>query len=127
MIWLPLIALAAFYELWIYYLAVMSLKRAKDAGQLSKTGLILGTTVLITGRVLDLICNILLSVILLEWPRELTVTKRLKRHNNATIYEITPDTGIRGRLSVYLGRWRKAVAQWVEPLLDPFDPSGDHI
>ena len=39
----------------------------------------------------------------------MTVTARLKRHN-------ATNTG-----------WRKAVAVWFEPLLDPYDPSGDHI
>jgi hypothetical protein len=50
----------------------------------------------------------LLSVILLELPRETTVTARLKRHNQGT-------------------GWRKTVAGWFEPILDPFDPSGKHI
>jgi hypothetical protein len=50
-----------------------------------------------------------LTLLLLEWPKEMTVTARLKRHNATS-------TG-----------WRKAVAVWFEPLLDPYDPSGDHI
>lgn len=99
----------SFYILWVLYLAVMNLKRVKDADKLSRTALILGTPVLIFGLLIDLICNVLLSVPLLEMPRELTVTARLKRHNKDT------------------SGWRKQVALWFEPILDPFDPSGDHI
>ena len=103
-------ALAGFYVLWILYLAVMNLKRVRDAGKLSKLALALGTPVLFVGYILDAVLNIVvMTVILLELPQELTVSERLKRHNKDT------------------GGWRKAVALWFEPLLDPFDPSGDHI
>jgi predicted transporter len=105
-----LIALSSIYALWIFYLAVMNLKRAKDAGLLSKTAMILGYPVLIVGYVLDCFVNVtVMTVVLMELPRETTVTSRLKRHNKDS----------KG--------WRKAVAVWAEPLLDPFDPSGDHI
>ena len=100
---------ASFYALWVLYLAVMNLKRVRDAGNLPKTALVLGLPVLVFGLLIDLICNVLLSVVLLELPREMTVTARLKRHNRAT------------------GGWRKKVVGWFKPLLDPFDPSGGHI
>lgn len=97
------------YALWVFYLAVMALKRAKDAGLLTKTAEAFGYPVLFVGLVLDFLANVLvMSVLLLELPREGTVTSRLKRHNKGS-------------------GWRKAIAQWAEPLLDPFDPSGDHI
>jgi drug/metabolite transporter (DMT)-like permease len=51
---------------------------------------------------------IMIGYILVELTQELTVSARLERHN-------------RGK------GWRKAVATWFEPLLDPFDPSGNHI
>jgi len=105
-----LIGLGSTYALWIFYLAVMSLKRAKDAGQLSTTAKALGYPVLIVGYLLDCFVNVfVMTVLLLELPQETTVTSRLKRHNKAT------------------SGWRKAVALWAEPLLDPYDPSGDHI
>ena len=105
-----LIGLGATYALWIFYLAVMSLKRAKDAGMLTTTAKALGYPVLIVGYVLDCFVNVtVMTVLLLEIPQETTVTARLKRHNRES-------TG-----------WRKAVAAWAEPLLDPYDPSGDHI
>lgn len=105
-----LIALGSFYLLWILYLAVMNLKRIKDAGLISPLALALGYPVLFVGYLLDVLVNItVLTLVLLEFPKELTVTARLKRHNRTS-------TG-----------WRKSVAVWFEPLLDPFDPSGDHI
>jgi hypothetical protein len=103
------IGFGATYALWVFYLAVMNLKRAKDAGLLSKTAMALGYPVLIFGYLLDCFVNVfVLTLLLLELPRETTVTSRLKRHNKGT-------------------GWRKAVAAWAEPLLDPYDPSGDHI
>lgn len=104
-----ILAFVAFYALWILYLAVMNLSRVKNMGKLTPLTTALGTPVLFTGYILDALVNwILMTVILLELPKEITVTSRLQRHNQST-------------------GWRKKVAQWFEPLLDPFDPSGDHI
>ena len=105
-----LTGLAAVYNLWIFYLAVMGLKRARNAGLLNRTALVLGYPVLITGYLLDAFVNIfVMTLVLLELPEELTVTSRLKRH-------IKESAG-----------WRLDVARWFIPLLDPFDPSGRHI
>ena len=103
------VLVASFYVLWVLYLAVMNLKRVRDAGKLHPHALVLGLPVLVLGLVVDLFCNVLLSIPMLELPREATVTARLKRHNAG------PAT------------WRKTIATWFEPILDPFDPSGDHI
>jgi len=109
-LYIPLIALGSFYLLWVLYLAVMNLKRVKDAGLLSPLALALGYPVFIFGYLLDILINIfVMTFVLLEMPKEFTVTARLKRHKNQS-------TG-----------WRLSVAKWFEPLLDPFDPSGDHI
>lgn len=101
------------YNLWVYYLAVMNLKRVRDTEGLSPQAKWLGMGVLFEGYLKDVVLNVLLSVPLLEFPRELTVSARLKRLNVES--------------STKLGKWRAKVAKWVEPLLDPFDPSGDHI
>jgi hypothetical protein len=88
----------------------MNLKRVKDAGLLHRKALILGTPVLILGLLVDALVNwFVMTLVLLEMPKESTVTARLKRHNRDS------------------GGWRKAVVLWMEPLLDPFDPSGDHV
>lgn len=106
----PVLAVLLLWALWLFFLAVMSLKRAKDAGLLTTTAKVFGYPVLFAGLLLDFLANtFVLTVLLCELPREGTVTSRLKRHNRTS-------TG-----------WRKAVAAWAEPLLDPFDPSGDHI
>jgi hypothetical protein len=105
-----LTGLAVTYALWIFYLAVMTLKRARVAGQLSPLAFALGVPVLKVGLVLDVLVNVLvMTVVLVEPPREWLVTTRLKRHNR-------------------VGRgWRYKFANWCEQFLDPFDPSGDHI
>lgn len=105
-----LIALGSTYALWVLFLAVMSLRRAKLAGQLTTTAKVFGYPVLFVGLALDLFVNVfVMTIVLAELPQEMTVTARLKRHNKTS-------TG-----------WRKAVAVWFEPLLDPFDPDFDHV
>ena len=102
--------LGGMYSLWVFYLAVMNLARAKRNGLLNKTAIVLGTPVLIIGYLLDFLMNItVMTVVLLELPQETTVTARLKRHHKES-------TG-----------WRLAIVKWFEPILDPYDPSGDHI
>jgi hypothetical protein len=105
-----LFALGLTYATWVFYLAVMNLAKAKKAGLLSRTALRLGTPVLIVGYLLDFLLNVLvMTLVLLELPQETTVTARLKRHH------------------VESAGWRLAVVLWFEPLLDPYDPDGDHI
>lgn len=102
--------LGGMYSLWVFYLAVMNLARAKRNGLLNKTALVLGTPLLVVGYLVDFMMNVtVMTVVLLEWPQETTVTARLKRHNKES-------TG-----------WRLSIVKWFEPILDPYDPSGDHI
>lgn len=137
MIWL--IAYLAYvplslFLLWVFFLAVMNLGRVRaldredrnhaaadptfTAPPLRMTPFVasLGTGVLIIGYLLDCLVNIsVLTVLLFEFPHELTVTARLKRHNEETFkwYETMP--------------WNKALVRWFEPLLNPYDPKGKHI
>ena len=105
-----LFAVLSTYALWVFYIAVMGLKRVRDAGQLSKWATRFGYPVLFIGIVLDVIVNwFVVTLLLLEFPKELLVTSRFKRHNRES----------KG--------WRLAVVKFFEPLLDPFDPSGNHI
>lgn len=99
------------HTLWVLYLAVMCLKRARDVGTLTRVAYILGLPILGIGLLLDFIANtIVLTVLLLELPREWLVTARLSRH-------IHNDSG-----------WRKKVALWIGVhFLDPYDPSGKHL
>lgn len=109
-LWFVGMSFVGFYTLWLFYLAVMNLKRVKEMGLLTKTALTFGTPILFAGLFIDFLVNtFVMTVLMLELPTEMTVTARLKRHNRES------------------SGWRKSIAMWFEPLLDPFDPSGDHI
>lgn len=108
-------ALGLTYFLWVLYLAVMNLKRVKDTVGLPPEANALGSPLLVLGLIVDLLVNVLvMTPLLLELPREWLVTARLKRHNKSAGTSL-------------LARWRRWVAHRFEPILDPFDPSGDHI
>lgn len=100
------------YVLWVFYLAVMNLKRARDAGTLTRNALYLGYPVLLIGYGIDVLVNLTVCTILfLEIPKEWTVTGRLKRH----LYHSEP------------GSWREVIAAWFcANLLNSFDPDGRH-
>ena len=104
------LSLAVTYGLYVFYAAVMNIKRVRDMGKLTTMGKVLAYPTLVIGLVLDLLVNwFVMTVILVEIPRELTVTSRLKRHHKES-------TG-----------YRLAVVKFFEPVLDPLDPSGDHV
>ena len=107
---LPAYTFLLFYVMWILFLAVMNLKRAKDAGNLSPVAHALGLPLLLFGLTLDWVANLtILSLLLFELPREWTVSERLSRH-------IHDPSG-----------WRQKIAKWVcGVFLDSFDPSGPH-
>ena len=110
MIYAVLLAFFTTYALWVFYLAVMNLARVKRTVGLSFWAKVLGYPVLFVGYTLDVLVNFFVCTLLfLELPKETTVTARLKRHNR------------------YGSGWRQRLARWFEPLLDPFDPNGDHI
>ena len=97
------------YMLWCDYLGVMALKRQRDNGGLSGPAKLFGSYMLIRGYLLDFLCNVVhASILLREFPRELTVTKRLRRH-------------IEGN-TVHAAQCLKFRAQ----MLDGFDPNGIH-
>lgn len=104
------ILLLSIWYLWIFYLAVMALKRARDNQQLTFASKILGYPVLFIGYILDVFVNIfVMSFIFLEVPKETLVTSRLKRWCCAS------------------PSWRQRLARWLcENLLNQFDPSGKH-
>lgn len=99
---------------WIYFLAVMHLRDAKDAGRLTGFARTLGYVNLIFGLLLDVAVNLLpMTFILLELPRpfdrEWLTTARLSRH-------IRDGDG-----------WRRTVALWFcRTLLSTFDSTQRH-
>lgn len=97
------------YQLWVHFVAVMHLKRMRDAGQLTTAQKFIGYPVLAIGLVLDIALQIIITALFLELPRELTVSGRLWRLSN----------GVDG--------WRKRIATHIRVgLLDSADPSGVH-
>lgn len=105
-----LYSLASIYVLWVMYLAVMALKRARDDKTISRTALALGYPLLFAGLALDVLVNVTLgSLLFAELPREGLVTARLTRHIERGI------------------GWRRKLALWItSTLLDAFDPRGIH-
>ena len=105
------VSLVSLYALWVLYVAVMNIQRVQKEGKLTLGSKILAFPVVLVGYTLDVVLNyVLLTVILLELPKEKTISQRLKRHNQ-------------GRGS----KWGAMIARFVEPILDPYDYRGDHI
>lgn len=101
-----LYVLLALWLLDVFFLAVMSLFRARAAGTLSLPAKVLGYPILLVGVLLDLLVNVVvLTVVFVKLPEDWMVTKRLYRY------------------SQYKDGWRKATALWIcSKLLNPFDP-----
>lgn len=99
------------YSLLILYLAVMNLRRAKNAGTLTTTAYVICFPILIVGYVVDFLANMIpFSLLFAEPPMEWLVTDRLSRHIHDE------------------GGWRRTLALWFgDNLLDPFDPTGKHL
>lgn len=99
------------YVLWLFYLAAMNLIRAKETGKLTKASAVFGYPLVAVAGVIDAIVNwTVMTVLLLELPREFLVTARLKRH-----------------IKSEQRTWRFYVARYIcHNLLDAFDPSGSH-
>lgn len=102
--------LLSLYVLWLLYLANMNLERAKKAGTIRPFALYAGYyPTLVVGGLLDIAVNVVIgSIVFLERPQELLLTKRLSR-------------------LIKTDGWRSKLALWVcKTLLDPFDPEGRH-
>ncbi len=95
---------------WIFFLAIMHLRDAKDTGTLTGFAKWLGYFNLFIGLILDVLVNWLpMTVILLELPHECLTTARLSRH-------IKDGSG-----------WRKTLALWFcRNLLSTFDSTKRH-
>ena len=102
-------SVVGFWLLWVFFLAVMALKVARDAGVLVKGGdaYYIGMSVLFAGWIIDFLVNVFVaSIIFLEPPFEMTVTARVTRWKQE-------------------GGWRGNIARWLcVKLLDPFQQGG---
>jgi hypothetical protein len=105
------VSLGSLYLLWIFYLAVMNIKRVRDAGKLHGTAFALGMPILIIGLILDTFVNwVFMTLVFLEIPKETLVTSRLQR------WWRTAPTSWRGKLA----------RKFSNIMLDEFD-DGDHL
>lgn len=103
---LTLFALMLVNVTWVYYVAIVRLYR--DRAALRWPAKIMAYAGAAVGVPLDILLNLAATVLLLDWPHEVTLSQRLSRLNNT-------------------GGWRGDVARWVcAELLDPFDPRGSH-
>jgi len=106
------VGLAAYLSIalvWIFYLAVMNLKRNKE--HLTLLAKCFAYPMLWVGMVGDMLFNFFWgSILFLEFPRELLMTTRLHRH-----------------LRDHKKDWRDRNANWFcRHFLNSFDPDGKH-
>jgi hypothetical protein len=100
----------SFYIMWVFYLAVMNLKRVRDEKKLTPLVTAVASPLIASAIALDVLLNVIvLTVVFMEIPKEYTISQRLRRYNNT-------EKG-----------YRLKVAKFMEQFLDPFDPSGEHI
>lgn len=94
---------------WERYLAVMALKRARDAGKLSGSSKAWGYAVAARAVVTDAIYNMVFGTIMFcQPPTEFLFTARLERNMKRD-------------------DWRGVQARyWCRSMLDAFDPDGKH-
>ena len=98
-------------ECWFSYIAVMTLKKMRDSGELANLGRFAKVSAyagLGLALVKDAILVLIFSIILWTLPREFTLTAMLKR------------------LKAGGGRRGAAAAWFCDRLLNQFDPSGPH-
>ena len=111
-LWLVLGSFGSLFCFWLLWIVIMGLSRAKDEGRLSPAMVKIGTATSYFGLVWDVLCNIFLcSWIFIEFPREATLSQRLRR--------LVMTTG-----------WRQRLALWVSvELVNPFsvDRNDPHI
>jgi len=91
---------------WFFYIAIMGLKERR--AQLHPIARAVAYYGLALALALDVALNLTASLVLLDLPRELMFTGKLKRLKRG-------------------GGWRARLASWIcERMLDQFDPDGKH-
>jgi hypothetical protein len=96
---------------WLFYLGIMTLKRARDEGKVTRPAEMVGVPIYWTGVLLDFLGNITFAVLIFrDIPREVLVSQRLQRY-------VDGPPGWRRERAIW----------WAEHFLDPYDPRGYHI
>lgn len=122
----PFYAIGSVYMLWILYLAIMNLQRARDAGTMSMTAKAFAIPIVAIGGILDIAVNLTVgSALFMEPPKLPAYT---------TISKFVRDLTLSARLNYYWNddeadtSWRKRLAGWLaRNFLNTYDPDGQHI
>lgn len=105
-------AIVAVYFLWPMYVFCMAMMRAYQAKSVTMFAWCLAFPIILAAIALDVALNFtVFALVTLDFPRrgEWTFSQRLNR--------LAQDTG-----------WRGGISRWLAAnLLDPYDPSGQHI
>lgn len=102
--------IAILYFLWVFFLAMMNLRRAHEADLLSPVAMVLGMPLLCIFYVLDALVNFtLFSLLVQDLPREWTVSSHINRL-------LRTGKPYQARIAYFI----------CTHLLDAFDPSGAH-
>jgi hypothetical protein len=104
--------LALIYLTWLFFLAIMALKSARDNGKLTRTSEVLALPMLVVGWLLDFSLNMAATPVFLDFPREWLLTLRCDRY-----LRIADPTG----LNAYRQRFARLLCK---NLLDPFQSGG---
>jgi hypothetical protein len=109
---LLLFILGTLWALWILYVAMMNIKGSCAQGELPWQAKLMVIPTTLVFDLVEFVANVFVcTIIFLDWPREFTVSDRLRRYaNNAQI-----------------NGWQSWVLNFIRPMLDPFDPEGPHI
>lgn len=118
------ITLAVAYNLWLCYLGVMSLIARRDAGNMTLLDKLFGYPTLLVGFALDVIANwVFMTVLLLELPKELTVSTRCLRHATDQARSVI---GWFERKPTRLDQWRWELCTFILDQIKHHDASGGH-
>ncbi len=110
--WAVAFALGTLWALWVLYIAMMNVKRVTATKPLVWQAKILVYPTMAVFETIEFAANVVvLTVLFVDWPREVRVSDRLRRYWK--------------RPARY--GWRLHVVKFIKPMLDPFDPAGPHI
>jgi hypothetical protein len=107
-----LFVLLTLWALWVLYIAMMNIKRVAATQPMPIRVKMLVYPTMAVFEVFEVVANVvILTVLFWDWPKEKHVSDRLRRYWK--------------RPARY--GWRLHVVKFLKPMLDPFDPTGDHI
>ena len=118
------VTLAVAYNLWLCFLGIMAVRDRHDEGTMSLLDKVFGYPTLLTGYVLDIIANwLFMTVFLLEFPKELTVSTRCLRHATDDARCLV---GLFERHPTWLDKWRWDLCKFILAQISKHDRSGGH-